>query len=67
VVWDFDGNGSPDAFGAEVSHTYASAGEKTFRMTVADSPGGVRSESFAIRVLPNRAPVRSFASHPPRR
>jgi PKD repeat protein len=40
VEWDFAGDEVFEESGEVVTHTYDSAGEKTFRMRVTDSPGG---------------------------
>jgi PKD repeat protein len=72
VEWDFAGDEGFEAQGEVVTHTYASAGEKTFRMRVTDSPGGETAiRSFTITVsdpqlpLPaNRPPVAQFRFSP---
>jgi PKD repeat protein len=75
VEWDFDGDDVFEAQGEVVTHTYASPGEKTFRMRVTDFPGGetttegeTATESFTITVsapLPaNRPPVAQFRFSP---
>jgi PKD repeat protein len=72
VRWDFVGNDNFEQKGAVVTHTYASAGIKTFRMRVTDALGEVTTESFTITVsgsplpaetppLANRLPVAQFS------
>jgi PKD repeat protein len=69
VEWDFAGDEGFEASGEVVTHTYASAGEHTFRMRVTDLPGGESTtRSFTITVsapLPaNRPPVAQFRFSP---
>jgi PKD repeat protein len=72
VRWDFEGNDKFEETGDVVTHTYASAGIKTFRMRVRDVLGAVTTESFTITVsdsplpvdtppLANRLPVAQFS------
>ena len=69
VEWDFAGDDAFETQGEVVTHTYDSAGEKTFRMRVTDFPGGeTATRSFTITVsapLPaNRPPVAQFRFSP---
>ena len=69
VEWDFEGDDGFEVSGEVVTHTYASAGEKTVRMRVTDVPGGEMTRSFTITVsgppLPaNRPPVAQFRFSP---
>lgn len=69
VQWDFGGKASFEVSGDVVSHTYASAGTKTFRMKVTDVLDVVTIESFTITVsgppLPaNTPPVAQFRLAP---
>src|SRR5215210_4482058 len=72
VRWDFGGNPNFEQTGDVVTHTYASAGIKTFRMRVTDVLGVATTESFTITVsgsplpadpppLANRLPVAQFS------
>ena len=72
VRWDFVGNNNFEQTGDVVTHTYASAGIKTFRMRVTDTLDQVTTESFTIMVsgsplpvdtppLANRLPVAQFS------
>jgi hypothetical protein len=72
VRWDFGGNPNFEQTGDVVTHTYALAGTKTFRMRVTDVLGVVTTESFTITVsdsplpvdtppLANRLPVAQFS------
>jgi hypothetical protein len=72
VRWDFGGNDKFEQTGDVVTHTYASAGTKTFRMKVTDVLGVETIESFTITVsgsplpvgtppLANRLPVAQFS------
>jgi PKD repeat protein len=69
VQWDLAGDRKFEVSGDVVTHTYASAGTKTFRMKVTDVLGAVTIESFTITVsgppLPaNSAPVAQFRFSP---
>ena len=57
VRWDFVGNDKFEQTGDVVTHTYASAGTKTFRMKVTDVLGEETIESFAITVSGSSLPV----------
>jgi PKD repeat protein len=46
--WDFDDDGTTDALGANASHTYASPGSHTARLTVTDSLSLSSSVTVAI-------------------
>ncbi len=50
-VWDF-GDGTADAAGAIVSHTYTVVGTYTVTLTVYDGRGGVGSASVVLTVTP---------------
>jgi PKD repeat protein len=58
--WDF-GDGSPHGSGAQVSHTYSTAGTYTATLTVSDPGAGTDSTSIRIDVG-NHAPVPSIAT-----
>ena len=57
VRWDFVGNHNFEQTGDVVTHTYASAGIKTFRMRVTDTLNQVTTESFTIMVSGSPLPV----------
>jgi hypothetical protein len=57
VRWDFVGNDRFEETGDVVTHTYASAGIKTFRMRVTDALHEVTIESFTIMVRGSPLPV----------
>ena len=57
VRWDFGGNPNFEQTGDVVTHTYALAGTKTFRMRVTDVLGVVTTESFTITVSDSPLPV----------
>jgi PKD repeat protein len=72
VRWDFVGNANFEQTGDVVTHTYASAGTKTFRMRVTDVLGVATTKSFTITVsgspppadtppAANRLPVAQFS------
>src|SRR5699024_2745773 len=46
--WDLDGDGEPDATGAQTSHTYTVAGEYGARLTVTDSDGAASVSTVDI-------------------
>ncbi|MFB6164567.1 MAG: PGF-pre-PGF domain-containing protein [Haloarculaceae archaeon] len=48
--WDFDGDGSADASGKRVTHTFASAGHKTVRLTVTDDQSNTDAVTLPINV-----------------
>jgi len=50
-TWDF-GDGSSDATGQDVVHTYATAGPRIVTLTVTDSIGRTETATAAIEVLP---------------
>jgi glucose/arabinose dehydrogenase len=59
--WDFDSDGTPDATGAKVSHTYTTAGSVVARLQVTDSHGGTSVQNFPI-VVGNTRPVVKIVS-----
>ena len=59
--WNF-GDGSAEASGVNVSHTYSSAGTFTARLTVQDSRGASASTSRAVTVNSAVSPVLSITS-----
>jgi PKD domain-containing protein len=69
VEWDITGDKKFDVSGEVVTHTYASAGDKTLRMRVSDRHGGKATRSFTITVVAapvglNDAPVAQFRLSP---
>ena len=50
-AWDFDGNGSTDATGANASTTFTTAGNRTVKLTVSDGKGGTATRDIAVQVL----------------
>jgi PKD repeat protein len=68
--WDFDvSNGvdltSPDATGAEVTHSYADLGAYTVTLTVDDGRGGVATDTVVVSVSKNDPPVAVLVASPP--
>jgi cytochrome c len=59
-AWDFDDNGSIDASGTSVTHTYASAGNKTAKLTVSDGKGGLATRTVPVSVLAPDNPSARF-------
>jgi len=49
--WDFDGDGSPDAFGSTASLPYGDNGNYTVTLTVTDSYGASSSTTATVTVL----------------
>ena len=62
VDWDFENDGSVDASGTNVQHTYSSSGTRTVRMTVTDATNGTAVVDHAIRV--NSPPNAAFHHSP---
>jgi PKD repeat protein len=62
VAWDFDGNGTFDADGASVKHTFATGGAKTVTVRVTDAANEVTQIQKAVSV--NRPPTVT-TSHSP--
>ena len=60
--WDFDNDGSLEATGEQVSHTFTEGGEQLVTLTVADSDGTVQSVSQTVPV--NTAPTAAFGISP---
>jgi PKD repeat protein len=58
-AWDFDGDGTTDATGATVSHSFAHSGTPNVTLTVTDNEGATRSVSHSLSVV-NRAPTPAF-------
>jgi large repetitive protein len=58
-AWDFDGNGTTDATGASVSHSFAHSGTPNVTLKVTDDDGATRSVSHSLTVR-NRPPVAAF-------
>jgi PKD repeat protein len=58
-AWDFDGNGTTDATGATISHSFAHSGTPNVTLTVTDNEGATRSVSHSLNVG-NRAPTPAF-------
>ena len=60
--WDFDGNGSTDAEGREVSHAFSSAGNRTVGLRVTDADGVSATTTRVVTV--NAPPDASFSFTP---
>ena len=60
--WDFDNNGSYEAVGKVMPHTFASDGDKTVRLRVTDSLN--RTDTVTAVVHVNRPPVANFVYAP---
>ena len=54
--WDFDDDGTTDATGEGVEHSFASAGEQAVTLTVADDAGATETVSATARVTQSRDP-----------
>ena len=57
--WDFDGNGTTDASGEDVTHSFADNGTPDVKLTVTDDDGEKRSVSRQLTVN-NRPPQPAF-------
>jgi PKD repeat protein len=54
-AWDFDGDGTTDARGAEVQHRYEAPGRHTARLTATDAEGRSATDEVSV-VVGNTAP-----------
>jgi glucose/arabinose dehydrogenase len=54
-AWDFDGNGTDDGWGLNVSHTYVTPGPRTVRLRVTDNLGA--SATRTVLVQPGAPPT----------
>jgi hypothetical protein len=63
-VWDFDGNGVPDALGDSVTTTFATSGPHVVRLRVIDADGDSASAAQVILVGPPPAPASPAAAAP---
>ena len=61
--WDFDGNGSTDATGSQVSHAFGNDGTHSVTLTVTDDDGASRSTSREVKAN-NKPPSASFTYSP---
>jgi len=65
--WDFDGNGTTDAQGQRINHTYLAASTEIVRLTVTDNSGATASttQNIQVRFAPvNQPPVATFTFSP---
>jgi PKD repeat protein len=62
VEWDFEDDGTYDASGTSVQHSYPTAGTRTVRMRVTDSAAEQAETTRSVRV--NRVPTASFTANP---
>ncbi|WP_081686370.1 ThuA domain-containing protein [Candidatus Solirubrobacter pratensis] len=49
--WDFDGDGTADATGANASTTFTTAGDRSVKLTVTDGKGGSATKTIPVQVL----------------
>jgi PKD repeat protein len=49
--WDFNGDGTADATGANASTTYNTAGDRNVKLTVTDGKGGSATKTIPVQVL----------------
>ena len=59
-AWDFDGNGTTDATGANASTTYNTAGNRTVKLTVSDGKGGTATRDIPVQVLAADDPAKKL-------
>ena len=66
--WDFDGDGSWDAYGDAdtIEHTYNTAGDYDARVKVTDDDGAqdIATTSISVSDVPNQPPTASFTPTP---
>jgi YVTN family beta-propeller protein len=62
--WDFDGDGSWDAAGAQVQYVFPSPGTFVVTMRATDAAGGFGFAAEPITVVANAPPVASFTAVP---
>ena len=60
VQWDFDNNGTVDATGATVPHTFATSGSKSVRLRVVDDDGQPDEVVHPVTVAALPKPVADF-------
>ena len=60
--WDFDGNGSTDAEGREVGHSFSTAGTRTVSLRVTDADGAPATTTRSVTV--NAPPDAAFSFTP---
>ena len=62
-AWDFDNNGTTDATGSTVSHSFADNGTPTVKLSVTDDDAGTSSATRQLTIR-NRAPSAAFTYAP---
>ncbi len=63
--WDFDGDGTTDATGARVQHSYNRSGNYQATLTVVDDDGLTHSTTQSVRVAsPQQGPTARFSVSP---